>query len=43
MKNNEFSRREFIKILSGSAVVMLGGYGCAFLSKNMLRDDYLVF
>ena len=47
MKNVEFSRREFIKISAGSAVVMLGSGGCAFLSKsgteNEPRGHYKVF
>ena len=47
MKNKEFSRREFIKISAGSAVVMLGSGGCAFLSnggtENEPRGHYKVF
>jgi len=47
MKDNEFSRREFIQIAGGSAVVMLGGHGCALLSKyvakDMPRSNYKVF
>jgi len=47
MENKGFSRREFIKVAAGSAVVTLGSGGCAFFSeckaKNKPRGNYKVF
>ncbi len=47
MKDKGFSRREFIKVAAGSAVVTLGSGGCAFFSecktKNRPRGGYKLF
>ena len=34
MKNKQFSRREFMKVAGGSAVVMFAGSGCALFSSS---------
>ncbi len=47
MKNKEFSRRDFMKVAGGSAVVMFAGSGCALFStsgtKGKPRSHYNVF
>ncbi len=47
MKDNEFSRRDFIKIAGGTAAVVLSGAGCALLAdseaKKMPRSNYKIF